>query len=148
MHEHHRRDDGIVVHNDLSSQLGGVTHDDAIAKHAVVCNMGILHDEVVATHNGLALAGSTTMDSHILTYSVVVANLHNGILAFELQVLRNGTNHRTREEGVAIAQASARKQRHTVHQHVVIAHCHILVDKTERTNLTVLTNLCLGVDKC
>lgn len=54
MHEHHSRDDGIVINDDLTSQLRGVAHDDAIAYRTVVSYMSILHDKVVAAHDGLA----------------------------------------------------------------------------------------------
>ena len=81
------RDDGKVVDNHLAGKLRGVADDAAVANHAVVTDVHVLHQQVVAAHDGLSLRGRAAADGHILTDGVVVANLGRGVLALELQVL-------------------------------------------------------------
>ena len=147
VHQHNSRDDSIVINNHFACQFGGIAHNDAITKHAVVSDVSIFHDEVVAAHDGFTLAGCSAMDGHILPNLIVVTYFHRRFFALEFQVLRHSSNHCTREQRVSISHPCARKQCHTVHQHIVITYGHILVDETERTNLTIITNLCFRVDK-
>ena len=61
---------------------------DTIVRHMAIC-----HNKAVAAHNGLALAGSASVDSCTLANTGVVANEDISLLAFELQVLRNRPHH-------------------------------------------------------
>ena len=88
MEEHRCRDDGIVVYNYLAGELGAIANDALVANHAIVCDVHILHEQVVVADDGGTLRCCTSRDGDILTYGVVVAYLANRVLALELQVLR------------------------------------------------------------
>ena len=75
MNENVGADDGVVIYNHLAGKLGRVTDNQAAAQLAVVSHVNSLHQEVVAAYHGLALRGSTTRDSNILTDAVVIAHL-------------------------------------------------------------------------
>ena len=105
MNENVGADDGVVIYNHLAGKLGRVTDNQAAAQLAVVSHVNGLHQEVVAAYYGLALRGSTTRDSNVLTDTVVVANLACCLLALELQILRLGRDAGTWEELIVVSDA-------------------------------------------
>ena len=78
------RDNGKIVDHHLASKLCRVADDAAIADHAVVSHVHILHQQVVASYDGLTLRGRATTDGNILADGVVVANLTSRLFALEL----------------------------------------------------------------
>ena len=106
----------------------------------------VLHQQVAIAHYGLALGSSAARDGNILTDRVVVANLTGGYLALELQILRLGRDTGTREELVAITDASTKVNGHVVQEFVVVAYHHVLVDDAEGTNDIVVAQFSLWVD--
>ncbi len=107
MNEHHRADDGKVINDDLTRKFSGVTHDDAASKLTVMSDMGVFHDEVVASHHGFTFGRRATVDGHILTYTVGVANDGERFLSPELEVLRNTTDHRSWKDRVSASHPGA-----------------------------------------
>lgn len=84
VNERSTANDCVIVDNDLTSHLHGIRHDYIVANNAVVCHMAISHNETVAADYGLALRGSTSVDSYALANCCVVANYSHSVLATEL----------------------------------------------------------------
>lgn len=147
MNENVGTDDGVVIYNHLAGKLGRVTDNQAAAQLAVVSHVNSLHQEVVAAYHGLALRGSTTRDSNVLTDAVVIAHLAGCHLALELQVLRLCRDAGAWEEFIIIADTSAHVDGNAVLQYVVIAQNGVLVDIAERTDNVVVTEFCLWMNK-
>ena len=97
--------DGKVINDNLTGYLGAVAQYAVAAYNAVVGYMHVLHKEVVAAHNGLALGCGTAVDGYILTDTVVVAYLGCRILTFELQILGDASYHGSGMYLVAVAYA-------------------------------------------
>ena len=131
MYEHAGAQDGVVVHDHLSGQLGAVADDASVADEDVVCHVHSLHEQIVAAHDGLSLGGGASVDGHVLAYLVVVSDLGGGVLAAE--------------EYVAASDTGAVEHGDAVHKHVVIANHYASVDVAEGTYLTVLSYDGLGV---
>ena len=140
VHQHTGTQDGIVVNDYLACKLGAVADDATVTHNGIVCHMCPFHEQVVVTNYGAPFGCRSSVDGHVLAYLVVVANFGCTFLAFELKVLRNGTDDCTRKENVAIANASAIEHRHTIHQCIVVANDYTLVYITERTYLAILTD--------
>ena len=132
--KHNSRDDGEIVDGYFSGKLGGVANDAAVAYHAIVSDVHILHEQIVAAHNGSSLGSCTARDSYILTDRVVVADLASGDLALELQVLWLCGKAGACQHLVAVSDACALINSDAVLEHVVIADNDIAVDVAEGAN--------------
>ena len=44
--------DGVVVDNHFACEFCGISNDTTVANDAIVCNMHILHQQVVVAHDG------------------------------------------------------------------------------------------------
>ena len=146
VNEHGGTDDGKIVHDNLARKFGGIADDAAIANQHIVSHVHSLHKEVVAAHNGTSFGSGAAVDGHILADGIVVAHFSSGFLAAELEVLRDGTDDGTREDGIAAAHARAAEQGDAIHQCVVVANDYVLVDKAEGANLAVFADDGLGMD--
>ena len=148
VHEHTRAEDGIVIDDNLSCQLGAVADDAAVAHHGIMCHMTSLHQQVVAAHLGAVLCSGTPVDGHVLTYLVVVTDDGQCILSLEFQVLGNCADDGTWKNDISIADAGTVQYCHAVHQRVVVSDFYILVDVAEWTDFAVLPYFCFRVDTC
>jgi len=148
VHQHTSTQNGVIVDDYLACQLGAVTDNAAVSHNGIVCNMRSLHEQIVVAHDCASLCSRASIDGHVLAYLVIVAYLCRTLFATELEVLRNGTDDSTWEEDVSIANASAIKHSHTVHQRIVVANNHSLVNIAEGTYLAVLTNDGFGMYVC
>lgn len=147
MHQNIGADDGEIVHHNLTGNLGGITNDTAAAHTYVVGHVHTFHQKVVAANDGATLGGSASIDGDVLTDGVVVADFCRGFFATEFQILRDGTNDRSREDNVVFPHTSSRQKRHTVHQAVSTADFNVLVDEAKRTDFTIIAEFRLGVYK-
>lgn len=148
VYEHVGRKDGAVVYSHFAGQFCAVANDAFIANDVVVGDVYPLHEQVAAAYHCLVLGSGTTVYGDILAEGVVVSNFRSCLLAMELQVLWNGSYDGTGEEFVTISYSCTVKYGDTVHQYVIVADYYILVDIAERANLTILSDLCFGVDEC
>ena len=148
MAEHDSRNDGVVVDGDLACKLRGVADDAMVSHHAVVGDVHVLHEQIVAAHDGCSLRSRTTRDGDVLANGVVVANLAGGDFALELQVLRFCRNACAREYFVPVTDSRTLIDGDAILKHVVVADDDIAVDVTERADDVVVAELCLGMDEC
>ena len=129
--EHNSRNDGEIVDGYFSGKLGGVANDAAVAYHAIVSDVHVLHEQVVVAHDGGSLGSCTARDSYVLTDGVVVADLASGDLALELQVLRLCGKTGACQHLVAVSDACALINSDAILEHVVIADNDVAVDIAE-----------------
>ena len=80
----------MIIDRNLSREFRRVADDRVAANKAVVSDMHVFHEKIVATDLGDAFRGRATGDCDILTDAVTVTDLADGILSAELQILRFG----------------------------------------------------------
>ena len=137
MHEYACAEDGLVIYDCLSCQLGTIAYDALVAHDGIMSHMYTFHEQIVAAHHSLSLSCRTTVDGHILTYLIVVAHFSCSILSSELEILRNGTDDGSGEDDVSISYACSIEYGHTVHQRIVVTYDHALVYVAEGTYLAI-----------
>ena len=64
-----------------------------IAYDGIVADMSSFEQEIVIADNGAAITIGTTVDDDILTDDIIITNLHIRLLATEIEILRQGSNH-------------------------------------------------------
>jgi hypothetical protein len=82
-----------------------------IMQKAVVCNMGVRHDETVVAHYGFAFGSSPAMYGCTLTDNSIIADDSKGIFTSELQVLGDSADYSRRKDGTIVADAGAVQDR-------------------------------------
>ena len=140
--------DGVVVDDYLAGDFRRVAYDAVAAYDDVVRDVDALHEEVVAADYGLALGCRASVDGHVLTDEVVVADDGDGVLAPELEVLGHCAYDRAGEDGVAVAYPRAGQDGAVRHQLVAVADDDVAADVDEWFDLDILANLGTGMDVC
>src|SRR5690349_9891542 len=99
-----RSDDRVLLDGHVTGQRGRIGHDHVVSDVTVMRDMGVGHDQAVASNPGQPGASRrATVDRHALADYVVVADFEARLLAFELQVLRLQPQGRKREYAVVVA---------------------------------------------
>ena len=139
-------EDNPVAEDDMTGEGGVVGQHAMVADHAVVCHMDIGHQQVAVADDRLAAGGGAAVDGAAFAYDVVVADLHRGVFARELQVLRYGSNHRTGEYLAVLADACTGEDGHIGGYPSAVANLHILTDSGEIADRNVLAYLGIGMN--
>ena len=88
--------------DDMASKSCGVGEDDVVADDAIMCDVGVGHDQRVIADAGQASAlCSAAIDGDKFADGVVVADLKARRFTFVAEVLWGQSNGRKREEAVA-----------------------------------------------
>jgi len=87
MHTGHTADHCPVFHDDMPSQARQTGHDHLVAQHAVVCNMGLRHNEVMRSKACTATRLHTAMDDDQFPDVVGITDMQITGAAIVLQVL-------------------------------------------------------------
>ena len=146
VNEYTGTDNGRIINDDFACNFCGIAYDTLVAYNSIVSYMDTFHEEVVAAHYGTSLGSCAAVDGHILADGIVVAHFGSGFLAAKLEVLRDGTDNGSGEDGIAAAHACAAEQGDAIHQCVVVANDYVLVDKAEGANLAIFADDGLGMD--
>ena len=110
--------------------------------------MGTFHQEVVVAQNGLATLVSTTVDNHVLTDGIVVANHYLTLLTGKVEILWEGSDNGCLEHLIIITHASTVHDAHEWIDGTVVADDHIVLDIGEWIYLAVVSNLSLWRNLC
>ena len=148
MDENSSGNDGKIVYDDFAGYFGRIAYNAAIAHQHIVRHVHSFHEQVVGAHHGLSLSSRTTVDSYIFANSIIVAHLGGGYLSLELQILWDGSDDGSGEDGVVVSQPRPGEKGHTVHQAVVAAYHHILVNVAEGAYFTSFANHSFGMHVC
>ena len=148
MYQHVCRNNSLVIHDNLTCQFRSVAYDTFIAYDTVVGDVYSFHQKIPAAHYGPVLCSSSPVDSNILADGVVVAYLRSRLLSHKFQVLGNSAYYCAGKYGVTFADACSVQDCHAIHQLVVVSYHDIPVNVAERTDLAVITYLCLGMNVC
>src|SRR5208282_1840719 len=101
-----RSDHGPVFHGYVAAQGRSVREDGVVADHAVVRDVGVGHDQRVASDAGEATAARRpTADGDVLADHVVVTDLEPRRLALVFQVLRLDPDRSKGEDAIVVANA-------------------------------------------
>ncbi len=130
----------------LASELASVGNNDVVAENTVMAEVAVCHDEVVAAKDSLTPRSSATIDGSALADGVVVANLASGLLALELEVLRDATDYGVLRNAVVLAHTGAPTYSGAIEDFATITNDNIVLDDGEGANLYVVAYLCARVD--
>ena len=131
----------------LSGQ-SGIAYDNAvIANLAVVGNVGVGHDERIASHAGYALSAGlrTPVDGGALADVHPVSNLHPAFFSLEFEVLRDGTHHGARKYGAVLSHFYVVQDGGSVHDVATVSNLHILINVGEGAHDNVVSQFGSGI---
>src|SRR6266700_3718533 len=95
---------GPFFHDDMASQSCGIRQNDVVADYAVMSNVGVGHDERVASNaRDSAALGCAAIEGRKLADDIVVSDLEPRRLSFVTNVLRGHPNGGKRKKAVASA---------------------------------------------
>ena len=140
----HRR---MIVEVNVAAQQGPISHNDVVAKLAIMSNVGTRHKEVVATNEGdpvLLFTGS--IDRHSLAYDVVIPDDHLSVAALIGYVLGLAADDHV---GIDMVVATNGYMPH--HGNVVFnpgtgTDAHMRTDHGKRPYLDVVVKFGLGMN--
>src|SRR5579875_2413714 len=122
----------------MSREGGAVRHDDVITEPAIVRNMDVSHQEIVASNTRHATVYSRPpMDSHKFSERVVIADLEIGPFSLVLGVLRVLADRGVREDPVSLAELCRPVKDHVRHHFTVLAEFNVLFNHAVRANRDV-----------
>ena len=81
--ENSSTDNRVVINGYLSCKFGGVPDDHVASKEAVVRDVHVFHQQIVASHLGCPLGSRAPADCDILADAIVIPDLTDGIFPFE-----------------------------------------------------------------
>ena len=119
-----------------------------VADRAVVADVGLGHDEVVAADFGVALLVDGAVDDDVLVDLVVVADAEEGLFAVPAEVLRVGAYHGTLEDLVVMAEDGVVEHGGVGADLAVVADDGVAVDEGESVDLDVVAELGGRVYEC
>ena len=96
-------DNSKIVNLHFSGYLGSIPDDDMIFQYAVVCNMGICHDQAIVSDNGFSFRGCSAVDRNTFADRRIVSDFCGCLFSVELQVLWNTGNYSSRENGTVVS---------------------------------------------
>ena len=142
-----RPDHSVFLNCDMASQSGSISHDHIVGDSAVMRDVGIRHDQAVASHaRNATSARRAAVDRYTFANHVVVADFESRLFAFELQVLRLETYGCKRKNPIVVADCCWTTQHHVRDELAVLPHNYIFTDNAERANNTGIRNLRSGID--
>ena len=108
--------------------------------------MGTFHQHIVIADNRLSTSMRGTIDDHILTDDVVVADDTLRLLATELEVLRQGTDDRSLVDLVLLTHTRNVKDTHEGEDDTAITNFHVTLYIDEGEYLTIVADFRSGVN--
>ena len=111
----------------MSGQRSIIGKYAVAADNAVVGNMHIGHNEVVVADNRFARSRGTAVYRAAFADDIVVANLDSGVLAVELQILRDGGYDGTWKDLAVLTDTGSWKDCHIRTNPRVVADDDILI---------------------
>src|ERR1700748_1575644 len=92
----------------MAGQLHGIGNNYIIANNAVMCYVGIGHQQAIVTYGGgVFIKRGTAVQRNTFADNGIIANSYRAGLAFVFQVLRRGRNYRARENTTVFTYAGA-----------------------------------------
>ena len=113
-----------------------------------MCNVHILHKEIIASKLCSALGSRAPGDSDIFAYGVIIPNFTNSILALEFQILRLCGYTGTGENLIAVSNSCTIVYGYTILENIIISNNSILINETERTYYIIIAQFCFWMDVC
>ena len=133
-----RREDDTIANLTVACHLRTIAEHTMVTDLGVVADMGTFEQEVVITNLRDTILLSTTVDNHVLTDDIIVANLHIGLGPAEVEVLREGGNHTTLVDLITFADTRPVADADEGEDDTVVTYLHIVLDIHEGEYLTVI----------
>ena len=109
-----------------------------------MADVDTLQQVVVIADDGASLLVGASVDNHILTDDIVVANLHIRLLTTVVEVLRQGGNDGTLVNFVLLADAGSVQDADEGEDDTVVTYLHVVLNIDEGEYLTVVADFRLG----
>jgi len=90
VHSGYSADGGIIMHMHMPGKLHHIGNHAEAADLAVVSNVHVFHQQIIAAHHGIFFHHIATVNSNKFTDGVIAANAQTRSFAFKLQILRVG----------------------------------------------------------
>jgi hypothetical protein len=147
VHRAQRTNRGPILDDDVAAQGRGVGHDYVVADRAVVSDMGVSHDEVVAADASEASAlDGTAIDGDELANDVVVANFEPRGLAVVADILRSKADGGKRKEVIMSSDFRGTIDGDVGDQFAGFAEFHVCADGAVRADFAGWMNFCGGIE--
>ena len=134
-----------VVDDDLSGYLRRIGDNDVIAQFAIVGDMYVSHEQAVIPDNGFPFRCGSTVYSYIFAQGGVVSYFGSCFFSLEFEILWNGRNDGSREDGAIFTDTGAFENGRIWHNTGSVADDDIFVNSNKRPYFYVFTDLCIGI---
>ena len=141
-----RREDDTIAYHAVTCHFRTIAKHAVVSNHGVVADVSTLKQEVVVADTGDTIALGTTVDNHILTDDVVVANFHIRLSSTEIKVLRQGGDNAALVNLITFSYTRSVADADEGEDDTVITYLHIVLDIHKGEYLTVITNLSFGAN--
>src|SRR5690606_2229948 len=138
--------DSPVFDGNFPGNLNVVGDNNIVTDDGIMSKVGIGHQQCVVANLSDTFGCCTTVDSHILTYGGVIANLNRTVLAFKFQVLRHGGYHSTRDYLAILSDSGAWIYYNICSYPCSLTNDHIAVNLGKCFNGYTLSNNRLGMN--
>lgn len=144
----HASDDSLIFDLNVTGEGCATGDDDLVSDLAVVSNVDGGHQQVVVADAGLQSHAGGPVDGDHFTDDVAIANHGVGLLALELEILRNSADYGTGKD-LAITADGGEGFNHGVGRNgSPIADLAMIPDDGIRADFDVFANLGGGMNKC
>ena len=145
VHRAHAREDRPFTDSNMTRYLGVVARYAVISYDTVVREMAIRHDQAIFADDGLVpFLGSPVYRNKLADRGTITDN-YVGILALELEVLRDGRDHGAGEDPAVLADPGTFHNSYIGTDPGTIADLDVLVDDRKWVNFHIRGQLSVRV---
>jgi hypothetical protein len=129
----------------MSSEGGAIGENTIISYDAIVCDMGVSHDQTVVSHYGTHAIHGSLVDSNTLTNGSVVPNMSGGFFPLILEVLGDSRDDRSGENLTILPDACPLHNSNVGAYPSPFAYFYIFADSRKRFYHYILSDFGFGV---
>ena len=148
MYSCHTAQNSIVIDTYFTGKLTSVGDDAIIPNGTVMGDVGVGHDQAIATDLCDAFSGGTAIDSGAFADCSIVADDNDRFFATEFEILGDGGNDGAGEYFAIFANVGALKDGDVGAYARAFLDDHVFVNRHEWVNHHVVGDLCFGVHVC
>ena len=138
------RQEDVVFENAVAGQERPVGEDATVADSAIMRDVGIDHEEIMAADPRGPCMGRAAMNRHVFPKDIVVADLQVGRLAVVLEMLWLLAQHGAGEDVVALSHDKRTDQMNMRPKHAARTDAHRPLDDHVRPDHNVVGKVCFG----
>jgi hypothetical protein len=148
VHGTHTGQDSPVANHYVTCHLGIITHDTIISYDTIVGEVAIGLDQAVLADNRPIPVLCAPVNRHKFPYGSTVADHDLGIFTLEFQVLRNSSDHSSREYAAILADPGSLHNGYIRTDPGAITYFNVLMYNCEGVNLHIRRQFCVRMNVC